>query len=386
VQLDSNAPAVRLVDLTKRFGDFVAVDKVSIEVRKGEIFGFLGPNGAGKSTTIRILCGLMAPTSGSATVAGFDVATQSEDIKQNIGYMSQKFSLYDDLTVEENIEFFGGVYSVTPEKLADREEYVLKMAGLEDKRKMMTRLLAGGWKQRLALGCAILHEPPILFLDEPTSGVDPIARRSFWELIYQLSEAGHTIFVTTHYMDEAEYCHRIALMYGGKVIALGSPAELKAALGVGRLLNVETEDVLKSMTALEGKPGLLDIAVFGGGLHVKVEDDAAAIPVIRAALAQAGIQESKVEAITPSMGGPHELPANDGDGPQRGAAYPEGSAEPGGGDCDSVDDAADFRVRAEPGYRSYSDHHLRPGSHVAERGPDPAVSRVALFRHRRTDK
>jgi ABC-2 type transport system ATP-binding protein len=301
VQLDSNAPAVRLVDLTKRFGDFVAVDKVSIEVRKGEIFGFLGPNGAGKSTTIRILCGLMAPTSGSATVAGFDVATQSEDIKQNIGYMSQKFSLYDDLTVEENIEFFGGVYSVTPEKLADREEYVLKMAGLEDKRKMMTRLLAGGWKQRLALGCAILHEPPILFLDEPTSGVDPIARRSFWELIYQLSEAGHTIFVTTHYMDEAEYCHRIALMYGGKVIALGSPAELKAALGVGRLLNVETEDVLKSMTALEGKPGLLDIAVFGGGLHVKVEDDAAAIPVIRAALAQAGIQESKVEAITPSM-------------------------------------------------------------------------------------
>ncbi len=301
MQLDSNAPAVRLVDLTKRFGDFVAVDKVSIEVRKGEIFGFLGPNGAGKSTTIRILCGLMAPTSGSATVAGFDVATQSEDIKQNIGYMSQKFSLYDDLTVEENIEFFGGVYSVTPEKLADREEYVLKMAGLEDKRKMMTRLLAGGWKQRLALGCAILHEPPILFLDEPTSGVDPIARRSFWELIYQLSEAGHTIFVTTHYMDEAEYCHRIALMYGGKVIALGSPAELKAALGVGRLLNVETEDVLKSMTALEGKPGLLDIAVFGGGLHVKVEDDAAAIPVIRAALAQAGIQESKVEAITPSM-------------------------------------------------------------------------------------
>jgi ABC-2 type transport system ATP-binding protein len=301
VQPDSKTPAVRIEELTKRFGDFVAVDKVSIEVRQGEIFGFLGPNGAGKSTTIRILCGLMTPTSGKATVAGFDVATQSEEIKKNIGYMSQKFSLYDDLSVEENIEFFGGVYGVTPEKLAEREEYVLKMAGLEDQRKMMTRLLAGGWKQRLALGCAILHEPPILFLDEPTSGVDPIARRSFWELIYQLSEAGHTIFVTTHYMDEAEYCHRIALMHGGQVIALGSPAELKTSLGAGHLLNLETSDLLASMTTLEGKTGLLDIAVFGGGLHVKVENDAAAIPVIRGALEQAGIKVTRLEAITPSM-------------------------------------------------------------------------------------
>ncbi|MGA3186831.1 MAG: DUF4162 domain-containing protein [Bryobacteraceae bacterium] len=178
---------------------------------------------------------------------------------------------------------------------------MLKMAGLEDKRKMMTRLLAGGWKQRLALGCAILHEPPILFLDEPTSGVDPIARRSFWELIYQLSEAGHTIFVTTHYMDEAEYCHRIALMYGGRVIALGSPAELKTSLGVGHLLNLETSDVLASMTTLEGKPGILDIAVFGGGLHVKVEDDVAAIPVIRSALDAVGIKITTLEKITPSM-------------------------------------------------------------------------------------
>ena len=301
MQPESKGPAVQIINLTKRFGDFVAVDDVSIEVRQGEIFGFLGPNGAGKSTTIRILCGLMAPTSGKATVAGFDVATQSEEIKKRIGYMSQKFSLYDDLSVEENIEFFGGVYGVTPQKLAEREEYVLKMAGLEDQRKMMTRQLAGGWKQRLALGCAILHEPPILFLDEPTSGVDPIARRSFWELIYQLSEAGNTIFVTTHYMDEAEYCHRIALMYGGRVIALGSPTELKASLGAGRLLNLETSDLFRSMTILEGKPGLLDIAVFGGGLHVKVENDAAAIPVIRDSLEQAGIKIAKLEAITPSM-------------------------------------------------------------------------------------
>lgn len=301
MQPDSKAPAVRIDDLTKRFGDFVAVDRVSIEVRQGEIFGFLGPNGAGKSTTIRILCGLMAPSSGKATVAGFDVATQSEEIKKNIGYMSQKFSLYDDLTVEENIEFFGGVYGVTTEKLAEREEYVLLMAGLEDKRKMMTRLLAGGWKQRLALGCAILHEPPILFLDEPTSGVDPIARRSFWELIYQLSSAGHTIFVTTHYMDEAEYCHRIALMYGGRVIALGSPAELKTSLGAGHLLNLETSDLLASMTALEGKPGLVDIAVFGGGLHIRVENDEAAMATIRTALDGVGIKILSLQAITPSM-------------------------------------------------------------------------------------
>src|SRR5689334_13183587 len=179
---NGDGPAVRIEKLVKRFGDFVAVDDVSIDVARGEIFGFLGPNGAGKSTTIRILCGLLAPTSGRATVHGFDVATQAEEIRQNIGYMSQKFSLYDDMTVEENIEFFGGVYGVKPEKLAQRRDYVLKMAGLEDKRTSMTHLLSGGWKQRLALGCAILHEPPILFLDEPTSGVDPIARRNFWDL------------------------------------------------------------------------------------------------------------------------------------------------------------------------------------------------------------
>ena len=294
-------PAVTLVDLVKRFGDFVAVDRVSLEVKPGEIFGFLGPNGAGKSTTIRILCGLLTPTSGRATVGGFDVARQSEEIKRSIGYMSQKFSLYDDLTVDENIEFFGGVYGVTPEDMPVRREYVLKMAGLEDKCKTMTRLLAGGWKQRLALGCAILHDPPILFLDEPTSGVDPIARRSFWDLIYQLSAAGRTIFVTTHYMDEAEYCHRIALMYRGKTIALGSPAELKASLGEGHLLSLETSDLLGSMTALQGRPGIADVAVFGGGLHVTVERDEAAIPEIRAALSAAGIEVTSLKAITPSM-------------------------------------------------------------------------------------
>ncbi len=224
---DGTEFTVETRDLVKRFGDFVAVDHVTLQVKRGEIFGFLGPNGAGKSTTIRILCGLLEPTSGTGTVAGFDAGTQSEQIKRNIGYMSQKFSLYDDLTVEENIDFFSGIYGVAKDLRAARKDYVLRMAGLTEKRKTMTALLAGGWKQRLALGCAILHEPPVLFLDEPTSGVDPIARRNFWDLIYQLSHAGHTVFVSTHYMDEAEYCHRIALMYSGRVIALGAPSELK---------------------------------------------------------------------------------------------------------------------------------------------------------------
>ncbi len=293
--------AVEIHDLVKRFGDFVAVDHINLEVRRGEIFGFLGPNGAGKSTTIRMLCGLLLPTSGSATVGGLDVMTQSEAIKQHIGYMSQKFSLYDDLTVEENIDFFSGIYGVPRERRAERKAYVLRMAGIEERRTSLTRLLSGGWKQRLALGCAILHEPPILFLDEPTSGVDPIARRTFWNLIYQLSAAGHTVFVSTHYMDEAEYCHRLALMYRGKVIALGTPAELKQSLKSHHLLHLEVSDVLTSMKVLEKMTGVSDVAVFGGGLHVTVEDSSRAIPQIRVALEQAGITVTVLEPIQPSM-------------------------------------------------------------------------------------
>ncbi|MEP6962526.1 MAG: ABC transporter ATP-binding protein [Acidobacteriota bacterium] len=296
-----SGPAVHLEHLTKRFGDFVAVDDVSIDVAQGEIFGFLGPNGAGKSTTIRILCGLLTPTSGKGTVAGFDVATQSEEIRKNIGYMSQRFSLYDDLTVDENIEFFGGIYGVTPEKFPERRDYVLRMAGLSEKRKTMTKLLSGGWKQRLALGCAILHEPPVLFLDEPTSGVDPMARRDFWDLIYQLSAAGHTVFVTTHYMDEAEYCHRIALMGAGKVIALGSPDQLKASLGEGHLLNLEASDLFGAMTILRGRQGIEDVAVFGAGLHIKVDDQTTGAAEVRTALDAAGIQIKTLEPIPPSM-------------------------------------------------------------------------------------
>ncbi len=239
----SGEAAVVLENLTKRFGDFVAVDHVSLRVERGEIFGFLGPNGAGKSTTIRILCGLLTPTSGLGRVAGFDVAREAERVRARIGYMSQKFSLYDDLQAEENIDFFSGIYGVPKQKRAERKRYALEMADLAGHEKAMTRDLPAGLKQRLALGCAILHEPPILFLDEPTSGVDPMARRSFWDLIYRMSEAGQTIFVTTHYMDEAEYCNRVALLYAGRMIALGSPAELKTQHGAGSMEQVFVESI-----------------------------------------------------------------------------------------------------------------------------------------------
>jgi len=227
---DANNYAVVVENLEKRFGSFVAVDRVSFQVRRGEVFGFLGPNGAGKSTTIRMLCGILTPTAGRGTVAGFDIRTQPEQIKANIGYMSQKFSLYQDLTVEENIDFYSGIYCIPREKKRQRKEWVIEMSGLAEHRHHLTSILSGGWKQRLALGCAILHEPPIIFLDEPTSGVDPISRRQFWDLIYDLSSRGVTIFVTTHYMDEAEYCNRLGLIYRGELIALGTPHELKVEM------------------------------------------------------------------------------------------------------------------------------------------------------------
>jgi ABC-2 type transport system ATP-binding protein len=293
--------AVEIDGLVKTFGKFTAVDHVSLQVQKGEIFGFLGPNGAGKSTTIRMLCGLLTPTEGRGTVNGFDVATQPEEIRRTIGYMSQKFSLYDDLTVEENIDFFTGIYGVPKERRGERKEFVLGMADLGERRRAMTHTLAGGWKQRLALGCAILHDPAVLFLDEPTSGVDPIARGAFWDLIRNLSQSGHTIFVSTHYMDEAEYCHRLALMYRGKVIALGTPGELKSGLTDHVLLQLDTSDPLETMRALEGLEGVHDVAVFGGGLHVTVDDAGAADERIRGQLKARTIEVRRLERIEPSM-------------------------------------------------------------------------------------
>jgi ABC-2 type transport system ATP-binding protein len=293
--------AVVIDDLVKRFGTFTAVDHVSLRVARGEIFGFLGPNGAGKSTTIRILCGLLAPTSGRASVGGYDVATESELIRRNIGYMSQKFSLYDDLTVEENIDFFSGIYGVPNGKRDQRKRHVLGMAGLEEHRLSLTRLLSGGWKQRLALGCAILHEPGILFLDEPTSGVDPIARREFWDLIYHLSATGNTVFVSTHYMDEAEYCHRVALMYRGRVIALGAPEELKDRIDMYAFVQLDTSDLLGTMRALENRNEVHDIAVFGRGLHVTLDDLDSGRRAIRSELTSRGIDIHRLEPIRPAM-------------------------------------------------------------------------------------
>jgi ABC-2 type transport system ATP-binding protein len=293
--------AVEIKDLVKRFGDFVAVDHVSFTVNRGEIFGFLGSNGAGKTTTIRMLCGLLTPTAGSAQVGGFDLATQAEQIKQTIGYMSQKFSLYDDLSVVENIDFFSGVYNVPQTLRRERKEYVLRMSQLEKRGDTLTRLLPAGWKQRLALGCAILHQPPILFLDEPTSGVDPIARRSFWDLIYQLSAEGRTVFVTTHYMDEAEYCHRLALMHRGRIIGLGPAAELKAAMVSHTFMHLESTDVLESLRALEHSEEVIEAAVFGSGLHLTVRDPAAAERAVRTALSERGIGIQRLAVIEPSM-------------------------------------------------------------------------------------
>jgi ABC-2 type transport system ATP-binding protein len=293
--------AVVAKDLEKRFGSFVAVNRISFEVGKGEIFGFLGPNGAGKSTTIRMLCGILRPSSGMGTVAGFDVLTEPEKIKNHIGYMSQKFSLYEDLTVEENIDFYGGIYRIEPRKMAERKEWAIEMAGLKDHRHSRTSTLSGGWKQRLALGCAILHEPPILFLDEPTSGVDPISRRLFWDLIYDMASRGVTVFVTTHYMDEAEYCDRLALIYRGELIASGTPVELKTQLMQEAVLEVECSRPQDAMGEIEQFPGVKEVAMFGKGLHVVVTEAESVTAGLKGLLERKGYQVNQIGQIVPSL-------------------------------------------------------------------------------------
>jgi ABC-2 type transport system ATP-binding protein len=287
--------------LVKRFGAFTAVDEVSFSVRRGEIMGFLGPNGAGKSTLIRMLCGLLRPTAGRAEVAGVDVARNPEKVRANIGYMSQKFSLYNDLSVVENLRFFGGIYGVKGHRLTQRVQFAIEMAGLAGRGDALVANLSGGWKQRLALGCAVLHQPPILFLDEPTSGVDPTSRRRFWDLIYSLAEEGVTILVTTHYMDEAEYCNRIALINQGRLVAMGSPSELKGGAIQGRLLLVECDDAGPLLEALETAPGVRDVAPFGSSLHLLVDDPAADVPQIAQFLAARGLAWRRVEPIRPTL-------------------------------------------------------------------------------------
>jgi ABC-2 type transport system ATP-binding protein len=295
------ANSVEVEKLVKRFGGFVAVDKIDLEVRKGEVFGFLGPNGAGKSTTIRMLCGLLKPTSGRAQVAGFDVSREPEAVRQNIGYMSQKFSLYNDLTVIENLRLFAGLYSVPSKELQGRIEWALAMANLKGQENLITGTLPGGWKQRLALGCAVLHKPPVIFLDEPTSGVDPITRRRFWELIHQMAESGVTVFVTTHYMEEAEYCNRLALIFRGRIVALGTPSELKRDSMKGELLVVECAPLGDAVEALQSAPGVMDAAVVGNCLHLVVADATVAEPTLRSYLAGRDIAVSRMEKIRPSL-------------------------------------------------------------------------------------
>ena len=294
-------PAVVVRNLERRFGSFVAVNRISFSVAKGEVFGFLGPNGAGKSTTIRMLCGILAPSGGSGTVAGLDVRTQAEEVKSKIGYMSQKFSLYEDLTVEENINFYSGIYRIPAEKHEARKEWVIEMAGLREHRRSRTAILATGWKQRLALGCAILHEPPILFLDEPTSGVDPISRRRFWDLIYELSGKGVTVFVTTHYMDEAEYCDRLGLIYRGELIAIGTPEHLKTELMREEVLEVLCDRPQDALTEVGRAEGVKEAALFGKTLHVVVTDSRAATASIRDAIVKAGFAVARIEKIVPSL-------------------------------------------------------------------------------------
>jgi ABC-2 type transport system ATP-binding protein len=292
---------VEVKALEKHFGAFKAVAGVSFAVRRGEIFGFLGPNGAGKSTTIRMLCGLLAPTAGEGRVAGFDIRRETEQIKTRIGYMSQKFSLYDELTVEENIDFYSGIYRLPKARKGARKDWVLDMAGLRDHRRARTAELSGGWKQRLALGCAVLHEPPILFLDEPTSGVDPISRRQFWDLIYSLSGQGVTVFVTTHYMEESEYCDRLGIIYRGELIALGTPRALKTEHMPEAVLEIDCARASEAMGVIERLPAVKEVALFGNGLHAVASDAAAAERAIRAALAARNFPVERIERITPTL-------------------------------------------------------------------------------------
>ncbi|MFH0887042.1 MAG: ABC transporter ATP-binding protein [bacterium] len=293
--------SIEVKDLTKKFGDFEAVNNISFNVAKGEIFGFLGPNGAGKSTTIRMLCGILEPTSGTGKVAGYDVLTQSEDIKKNIGYMSQKFSLYDDLTVLENLQLYAGIYQTPVKERKKRIGEMLEVANLRGEDDVLVGILPAGIKQRLALACSIVHKPKVLFLDEPTAGVDPISRRKFWDLIYSMSKSGTTILVTTHYMDEAEYCFNLALISAGEIIALGSPAHLKNTMMQGEILEIRADPLMKAIDVLKKGPGIMEVAVYGDTLHCVVDSIQQRERSIKDALADKGIKLSSIAKIDPRL-------------------------------------------------------------------------------------
>jgi ABC-2 type transport system ATP-binding protein len=293
--------AIEVRRLTRRFGEFVAVNDLTFDVRQGEIFGFLGSNGAGKSTTIRMLCGLLRPTSGTATVGGVDVSRDPEAVKRRIGYMSQRFSLYEKLTVDQNITFFGGIYGLDGDRLEARRAFVLDMAGLRGRESAVTGALSGGWRQRLALGCAILHEPPIVFLDEPTGGVDPLSRRQFWRLIDGLARSGVTVLVTTHYLDEAEHCHRIAIIQAGKLAALGTVDELKGIFADRPILEIRATHPVEAMRALEGMPEVEKTSIFGTAVHAVLRSRDIGPDVIQARLAASGVTVTECSVVAPSL-------------------------------------------------------------------------------------
>jgi len=294
-------PAIVVKNLSRHFGTFKAVDNISFTVKRGEIFGFLGPNGAGKSTTIRMLNGLLLPTSGEGRVGGFDIIRETDRIKQNIGYMSQRFSLYEDLTAEENLDFFGGVYGLPPERLKERITEVLNLVGLEARRHDLTRTLPLGLKQRLALASAIIHQPSILFLDEATSGVDPISRRNFWDLIYAMAKQGVTILVTTHYMEEAEFCDRLVLIYQGRIVAQGTARELKQEVKE-TILAVHPDDLDGALKLIKPLPQVVEAAVFGDGLHVAVTEPQAGVQQITATLKAHNLTLLRpIEPVRPSL-------------------------------------------------------------------------------------
>jgi ABC-2 type transport system ATP-binding protein len=294
-------PAIDVRGLTRRFGSFVAVDNLSFQVEPGEIFGFLGANGAGKSTTIRMLCGLLQPTGGTALIDGIDVSANPEGVKRRIGYMSQRFSLYEALTVDQNIRFFGGIYGLSGERFDRRRRFVIEMAGLHGRENTLTSQLPGGWRQRLALGCAILHEPSIVFLDEPTGGVDPLSRRRFWDLIGDLSLQGVTVLVTTHYLDEAEHCHRIAIIQAGRLAALGTAGELKRVFATRPIVEINAARPVEAMQVLDALPAVEKTSLFGTAVHAVLRDASTRPETLETALKQASIGVQSIGVVSPSL-------------------------------------------------------------------------------------
>jgi ABC-2 type transport system ATP-binding protein len=294
-------PAISVTDLTRKFGSFVAVDRISFAVERGEIFGFLGANGAGKSTAIRMMCGLLNPTSGTIAVDGVDVGRNPEAVKTRIGYMSQRFSLYEALTVDQNIRFFGALYGLSDERIAVRRAFVLEMAGLAGRENTKAKDLAGGWRQRLALGCAILHEPRVVFLDEPTGGVDPVSRRQFWRLIEDMSRQGVTTLVTTHYLDEAEHCHRIAIMNAGKLAAMGTSRDLKKIFAARPIVEIHSARPVDVMRALEDMPEIEKTTVFGTAVHAVLRTPDENLEMLSSRLKDRGLSIDGIDRVMPSL-------------------------------------------------------------------------------------